>query len=110
VTIASSYALFAKAFVIPVGITSGTGNIFQVNIKTQTNSLFLGDGASGSTTGCDAIYFYAWSDSALTTSYSDTDISLTAADTIRPETVIASFTTQYLTVNTASTFIKQFYL
>ena len=95
---------------IIVGLRSGTSNSYQENIKTKTESVFTGTGAYGSTTGCDAIYFYAFSDLALTTAYSDLDISLNAADTITPETMTSSYTTQYLTVNTASPFIKTFYL
>ena len=115
IDVAAAYDGFASPFTVIVGLESGTSNLFPVDIRTLTDSAFIGAGIASdeprySSTGCDAIYFYAFSDSGLTTAYSDADISLTAADTITPEDLVTSFTTQYLNVNSATPFIKNLYL
>ena len=111
--VASTYDSFTNPYLIIFGFESGTSNSNFINIKTETEDVFTGAATAGtdigeSSTGCDALYFYAFSDAALTTVYSDTDISLTAADTISPEDLVSSITQQNLVVNTAIPFVNKY--
>ena len=73
---------------------SGTGNVITLDVKSVTDSNFNGTEISDSSNGCDAIYFYAFTDSELTISFSDPSVSLSAADAISP--AASSVTTLYL--------------
>lgn len=111
----TSYSNYAAPFIIIFGLQSGTSNSNSVNIKDATDDAFVGAGEISddvliSSTGCDALYFYAFIDQDLTTAYSDVDISLSTADTIKPEDLVESITPQILTVNTEAPFIKQMFL
>ena len=74
----------------------------------MTDSYFTGTGIIESSNGCDTIYFYAFLDNALTISFSDSSVSLLAADTISP--AASSVTTQNLLVDTSSALTKTLYL
>jgi hypothetical protein len=87
---------------------AGTAFVRAIDVNTDTNAWFTGTGKSLSSTGCDAIYFYAFSDSGLVTALADASLSLTAADTI--VAAASSVTTQNLNVVTSSPFVKSFYL
>ena len=73
-----------------------------IDVKTATDSSFIGSGISESLFGCDAIYFYAYSDNTLTTLFSDSRVTLTTADTISPGA--SSVTTQFLNIDTSNGF------
>ena len=87
---------------------SGTGNVITLDVKSVTDSNFNGTEISDSSNGCDAIYFYAFTDSELTISFSDPSVSLSAADAISP--AVASVTTQNLVVDTSSAGTTTLYL
>ena len=59
-------------------------NIKGLEINTVLDSVFTGTNLPASSNGCDAIYFYAFEDSLLMTPFSDSLITLTAADAISP--------------------------
>ena len=81
---------------------------------TFSDSKFTPSQATNDGVGCDAIYFYAFTDQALTTTWSDSDIVLSAADVVdtannlTPDQTALSL--QTLTINTASPFRKQLYI
>ncbi len=81
-----------------------------IDVKAMTDTLFIltGTGSSQSPSGCDAIYFNAFSDIALSDKFSDSSIDLSTADTISPAAI--SVSTQLLNVKTASSLSKSLYL
>lgn len=71
---------------------SSENNLHAIDIKSATESSFVGTGLGDSPTGCDAIYFTGSSMGSIFT--------LTAADAYVP--AHTSPTTQYLNVDTSS--------
>jgi hypothetical protein len=80
----------------------------SLGIKDLTDTMFTGSGYASSSNGCDAVYFYAFSDNSLTTGLSSSSLALTASDAITP--AASSITTQYLQITTTSPFTSTFYL
>jgi hypothetical protein len=70
-------------FYLPLDVASSTYTYSDISIEVDDK--FLNNGGSSSNSGCDAIYFYACQESDCSTTWSDSRIVLSAADTIIPE-------------------------
>ena len=79
-----------------------------LDIKMLTDDRFIGTGLSASSNGCDAIYFYAYSDSGLVTTFSDPSVALTTAESVSPGASLV--TIQYLNIDTSAALTRTLYL
>jgi hypothetical protein len=79
-------------------------------VLSETNSVFSGESNSDSNEDCDALYFEAFSDSSLSTVWSDARVVMSAMDSITPNPTRSDLTAQSLTVDTSSSYSLSFYL
>lgn len=82
--IGEAMTVAAPTQTISLQLGSGTSNFLSLEIKTETEEHITGSGNTDSATECDALYFYGYTDAALTTAIdaNSSPVGLTAADTI----------------------------
>ena len=77
---------------------------------TLIESFFTKAANSASTNGCKALYFYGYSDSALSTTWTDSAIVISTADTVKPESFAGTLTTQTIALQTSAGFSKTLFI
>jgi hypothetical protein len=86
-------------------VEGGQGTYTIADVITTLSSLF-----TPSDVNCPTRYFYAYSNIAATTVWSDSTIVLSAADAIKPRTFMGTLTKQTLSVDTTSAIYKTLYI